>query len=196
MTPDDVRFNRRLSGLVLGSLVLFLIALVLRVGISLTPYETTDSAGRTMGFNDPLSAEHFAIMARNFDPRALLRFDDVYDWVLLAMHGVGLWLLLYSARCCTRLTRWFFALQVLVFPFGAMLFFMPFMIIPNLFGQWDRESFVDIPFTIVMCHPVWVIVSITITIALRAPGLGLARVWRAMRQATSAFGQTFVAAVR
>jgi hypothetical protein len=55
-----------LVGVVSASLLVSIATLVLDVGLRDTPYETKDSVGRTMGFNDPLSREHYGIIIRNF----------------------------------------------------------------------------------------------------------------------------------
>jgi hypothetical protein len=70
MNRNDARPSRRMALLVVVSLLAFASAVVLRLGIDATPYETTDSAGRPMGFNDALHAEHDLIMLRNFRPAA------------------------------------------------------------------------------------------------------------------------------
>jgi hypothetical protein len=41
----------------------------------------------------------------------------------------------------------------------------------------DREGFIDLPFIIMIAHPIWVLTSIYITFALRGAGLGLSRIW-------------------
>jgi hypothetical protein len=77
MINKDTQFNHRLALLVLASFLVFAFAVVLRVGLGSTPYDTTDSAGRPMGFNDPLHAEHYLIMVRNFHPTELLKQEFV-----------------------------------------------------------------------------------------------------------------------
>jgi len=196
-TKDDASFNRRLAWLVLLSAMVLLLAIVLRIGIGATSYDTTDSQGRPMGFNDPLTIEHYIIMIRNFDANALFRSEHAYEWLALAMHALGGTLLFYSARLGVRTVRWFFALQPLLFPmafFGALA--SPFMILGLFTKGIDRESFVDIPFIWVMAHPVWGTSSILILFLLRGPGLGFAQVVRAMREAVKVGARTFVNTVR
>lgn len=176
MNDADSRFNRRLGVLVLASFVLCAIFIILRVGLGATVYGTTDSAGRTMGFNDLLSAEHYGIMVRNFSFAALLRPEAAYEWVLLTMHLVGAGLLLFGNHVSLRLTRWFFALQALLFPFGVpALLILPLIVMGIVTGDMDREGFIDIPFIICTAHPVWLLASFSVTILMRGPGLGLAR---------------------
>ena len=176
MNDADIRFNKRLSVLVLASFALCVIFIVLRLGLGATDYGTTDSAGRAMGFNDLLSAEHYGIMVRNFSFAALLKPEAAYEWVLLAMHAVGAGLLFFGNRVSLRLTRWFFAIQALLFPIGIpALLILPLIVMGLVTGDMDREGFIDIPFIICTAHPVWVLTSFTITILMRGPGLGLVR---------------------
>jgi len=184
MKTPEVTFNRRLALLVLASFAVFATVVVLRVGIGATPYETTDSAGRAMGFNDPLNAEHYRIMAGNFRATALLDAGYLYEWILLAAHGLGAFFLL-SAKVGPRFTRWFFALQAVVFPIGVpCLLFLPMFLLGP--GPLDRESFIDIPFIIFVAQPVWIAASLIIVLTLRGPGLGLAGAWKSLRETARA----------
>ena len=196
MSPEDVRCNRKLAALVLISAVILLMAVVLRIGIS--HFEAPDSMGRPMGFNDPLSAEHHWMMVQNFVPADLFKAERAYDWILLLMQGVGAWLLLSARYSRSRLTRWFFALQPILFPIGLLFICLPFLWIPSmLMGDFgDREGFVDIPYTAFMSQPIWVLASLVIFFAMRGPGLGMAKVWSAFKAGARAGGQTFVAAVK
>jgi hypothetical protein len=83
MISNDARFNRWLVLLVMASFTVFATALVLRLGLGATSYDATNSAGKAMGFNDPLDAEHYVIMIRNFNPTELLQLEYTYEWVLL-----------------------------------------------------------------------------------------------------------------
>jgi hypothetical protein len=186
------RFNRRLALLVLASFMVFALAVVLRLGIGATPYNATDSADRPMGFNDPLHAEHYLIMLRNFSLKDFLKPEYIYEWILLAAHIVGAALLLSCGPACRRATRFFFVAQAVLFPFGVLAVpGLPFIAAEFFTSRMDREGFVDIPFIIAVTHPIWVVTSIIIAVALRGNGLGLARVWRAFIQATRAGAKTF-----
>ena len=199
-TSASAAANRRLVLLVLVSLLMFAVAFVLRVGIEATPYDTTDSAGRPMGFNDPLSARHYLIILQHFRPAELLKPQHAYEWLLLAVQATGAWLLLSGARFPVRLTRWFFAVQPILFPLGVLLCWMPPLILVSLFtSPTDREGFTDYPFVFgmgMLAHSAWVVSSVIILFALRGPGLGLAKVWSALRDGFRAGGRTFVEAVR
>ena len=183
MKNRELRFNRYLALLVIASFVICMTAIVLRVGIGATVYEATDSAGRTMGFNDPLSAEHYRIIVGNFQVMDLLKPEHVYEWILIAAHLAGAGLLL-SSWVRPRFTRWFFALQAVVFPIGVpSVFLLPLFLLELLRGTpMDREGFIDIPFIVFFAHPVWIATSLIIVFALRGPGLGLAGVWTAIRE--------------
>ena len=197
MNNNDAQFNRRFALLVLVSFMVFAFAVALRVGLGATSYDTTDSVGRPMGFNDPLHGEHYVIMLRNFSPTELLKLEYGYEWILFAAHVLGAGILLASGRVGSRVCRWFFLAQAAVFPIGFIaLPFFPFIVAGFFTGRMDREGFVDIPFIVAVAHPVWVITSLVITFGLRGPGLGLSRVWSALTQATRARARTFSKAIR
>ena len=197
MKNEDAQFNRRLAFPVLASFAVFACAVVLRLGIGATPYETTDSAGRPMGFNDRLHGEHYLIILRNFSPTDLLSPECVYEWILLVAHLVGAGILLNCRRVGPRLCRWFFLAQAAVFPVGLLaLPFLPFLVASVFTGGMDREGFIDIPFIAATAHPVWVVTSLTIAMALRGTGLGLSRVWGALTRAIRTGTGTFAKAMR
>jgi len=192
MNHKDAQFNRRLALLVLVSFTIYALAVVLRLGIGATPYETTDRAGRAMGFNDPLHGEHYLIMLRNFSPSDFRKPECIYEWVLLAAHVVGAGLLVSCGPVCRRATRVFFAVQVVLFPFAILaLPLLPFLAADFCTGRMDREGFVDVPFIIVVTHPVWVVTSLIIAFALRGDSLGLVRASRAFIEATRSGARTF-----
>ena len=66
------------------SLAISLLVFALRVGIDATPYETTDSAGRAMGFNDEFSHEHYRIIIGNMSVIGI----GFYEGILVAVHLV------------------------------------------------------------------------------------------------------------
>src|SRR5436190_956531 len=86
MEKDAAR-NRWLVLLVVVSFLMFAVAFIIRVGIEATPYDTTDSAGHTMGFNDPLSPEHYLIILRHFPFAEILHPAYAYEWLLIAMQA-------------------------------------------------------------------------------------------------------------
>jgi hypothetical protein len=148
-----------------------------------------------MGFNDPLSAEHFGIIVHNFRPADFLRLEHAYDWMLLVMQSTGATLLLTAPRVSVRVTRWFFAVQAAIFPLGLVFCWVPFLLL-FISQPMDREGFIDVPFIPLFGQSMWVLTSLILLFALRGPGLGLAKVWRAMRASAHAGGRTFVEAVR
>lgn len=168
MIMSSDHLNRRLVLIVFASFTIFAAAVVLRLGIGATPYDTTDSAGRRMGFNDPLGAEHYAIIIRNFDPTDLFRLEYAYEWGLFAVHIAGAALLLSNSRVSARLLRWFFAGQALLFPLGfPALLLLPFIVAGCVAGRMDREGFTDIPFIWAVAHPIWLITSLFVMFSLR-----------------------------
>jgi len=183
--------------MVLGSFVFCLLMVILKAGLDATPYESTDRAGHPMGFNDPLTAEHYLIMISNFHVTDLLGGKSAYEWLLAAAHLAGAFLLL-SARFSTRVIRWFFAVQAVLFPIGFLAIPIFVMMLFGFFtgARSDREGFVDVPFLMITAHPVWIMTSIYLTFALRGEGLGLSRMWNAMIRGSRGAVQGFVNAVR
>lgn len=194
MDSSDFRCNRGLAFAVLGSFIVFVTVVILRLGLGATPFTTTDSVGRPMGFNDRLSAEHYLIMVRNFPPGDLFEQKYAYEWLLAIAHIAGAGLLLAGKSISTRTIRWFFVVQAIVFPFGILASpLLPLMAFGFLTGSGaDRESFVDVPFILMVTHPVWVLTSLYIAFALRGEELGLGGLLRAGR--TRVWG--FLSAVR
>lgn len=142
--------------------------IVALAGICNTPYSTTDSAGRAMGFNDRLSPEHYWIMFSNFRIQTLFDSDYFYGWFLLAMHGCGAWLIVRQGDLNPRRTRRFFALQGLLFPLGWIGFLMlPTTIRSIYYGTLDREGIIDVPFIPLTAAPIWIATSMTIVFLLR-----------------------------
>lgn len=170
-----------LTSLIVASFLAFMGSWVLRVGIELTPYSTTDSAGRTMGFKDRFSSEHYQILLRNFRVRALFQLEYLYEWLLLAMHVAGV-ALLWSPRHQGRPhTRWFFAAQAALFPFAGLgVVLLPWIIHEMATLSLDREGFVDIPFIWCTAHPIWVGVALAIAFAMPGQGWGVGSLFRRM----------------
>jgi hypothetical protein len=112
------------------------------------------------------------------------------------MHLVGAVLLFACSRVSVRLLRWFFALQVVVFPFGLpSILILPLVFGGSLVRGMDREGFVDVPFIVMVAHPIWILTSLLIAFALRGEGLGLKRVWKGIRQIARKSGETVVNAI-
>lgn len=178
MNADDIGFNRRLTLYVLGSFSAFTTVMVFLLGLDGTPYETTDSLGRPMGFNDRFYVEHYLIILGNFAPWKFFEREHFYSWLLATAHIVGACLLLKSGRISTRSVRWFFTVQPFVFFLGVpAVAIVPMFVYGMIRKGMDREGFVDIPFAIMVAQPIWVLTSTYIAIALRGEGLGLKRVW-------------------
>jgi hypothetical protein len=149
--------------LVAVSFALCTAVIVADVGISHTPHETTDSAGRKMGFNDPLSVEHCWIMLSNFRVQKLFAPVYICSWFLLVMHGVAAWLLLRGEPLSRPGVRWFFALQGALFPLGWLGFLaLPWIFRSLLKGSFDRETMIDVPFIALTAHPISIATVMTI----------------------------------
>jgi hypothetical protein len=137
-------------------------------GIWNTPFSTTDSAGRAIGFNDRLSPEHYGIMFSNFRIQTLFDSDYFYSWLLLAMHGRGAWLIVRQGDWSPRRIRRFFALQGLLFPLGWIGFLVLPSTIRSIFhGTLDREGIIDVPFIAITAAPIWIATAMTIVFLLR-----------------------------
>lgn len=164
------RLRRQSIVLIVVSLVFGLFVIAFMAGLNATSYETTDAAGRTMGFNDRFSGEHYRIILGNMSWRGTFKemweghyllFGSIrgYEWLFVAMHGFALGLLVWA-----RQEKWvirFFLLQPLLFPLGILgIYALPLMVIDAAwFRTADREAFVDVPFVWVAAHGCWVIVS-------------------------------------
>ena len=68
--------NAKLVWLVAASFFTFACCVIVRAGLGNTPWDTVDSRGRTMGFNDVFSLEHYTIILSNFSISEL--FDLEY----------------------------------------------------------------------------------------------------------------------
>ena len=154
--------------LVLASFVVCSLILALEIGLSLTPYETADSRGRTMGFNDPFTLEHYWIMLKHLRPEAMFQKMLGYSWVLLAAHLAGMAILAELRKPGRVRLRWFFAVQFLIFPLGFVgSFFFPFILWTIVRGNLDRESVVDLPLVMLIAQFIWLVMSGAAFFALR-----------------------------
>jgi hypothetical protein len=169
-------------------LILAVFALVLDAGVHATPWDTADSQGRTMQFNDRFSAEHYRIALGHFRPQQLINFSYAYDWLLIGMLSTGMWCLWADERSGNRATRWFFFGQSALFFLGwlALVFLVWPQEIVGLFRcSLTREDFVDVPFTWVLSQPPWAVVSLAIAVALPGRSLGLKEAIRHVRSLVS-----------
>ena len=163
---SGVELGPRRSGLValvVLSLFFGLSVIGFRAGLDATPYETTDSAGRQMGFNDTFSKEHYGIILSNCSVLGTLYYMGLYEWLFVGCHALAI----------VALVRWgdepqviaFFLVQALVFPWGIPGQIVLFLTLWGAFsgtGGHDREAFVDIPYIPVMAHSFWLLVCAVI----------------------------------
>jgi len=153
-----------------------LAVVALDAGVHATPWETADSQGRTMQFNDRFSAEHYRIVLGNIRPWQILHPRYLYDWILLSMMAFGAWRLRSDEIDGTRATRWFFFGQSALFFLGwVQIGFLqwPGTVVGLMRCSLTREDFVDVPFTWMMAQPPWVLVSSVIGAALPGRSLGI-----------------------
>ena len=66
----------------------------------------------------------------------------------------------------------------------------------TLFATTDREGFIDIPYILVVSQGFWILTSLALMFLVKAPGLGLSKVYRCFVEAFRAGKRTFVEAVR
>ena len=152
--------------MVAASFSVLLLCFVFSVGLDATPYDTTDSAGRKMGFNDRFSLEHYSIAFFNFRPSRTLDLNYWYEWILILMHMAGI-VLLWKLPRSEVIVPTFFAFQIVLFPFSVLFFpILPFYAYDILRLTADREHFIDMPFVGLMAQPGWVLVSLTIFLLL------------------------------
>ncbi len=158
------RYLRKAAlALIIVSFLLCTFVIIADVGIHNTPSETTDSAGRTMGFNDHLSAEHYRIILSHFRFDKLLAPSYAYSGLLLIMHGLGAWLIIRVDGPGLARIRWFFAMQGLLFPIGWLGFLLlPQTVSAIMNRTLDREGMTDIPFIAATAHPIWIATAIII----------------------------------
>ncbi len=139
--------------LVVLSLVFGLSVIAFQAGLGATAYETTDSEGRTMGFNDRFSREHYGIILGNVSLQGTP--GSMHDLIFVGMHGLALGLL-----AGVRDGKWmirFCLLQPLVFPLGLLgIYILPLWVADIAYYRTsDRESFVDVPFVPIMAGGFW-----------------------------------------
>ncbi len=164
------RLRRQAMLLVVASLLFGIGVIAFMEGLNATPYETTDAMGRTMGFNDQFSREHYGIIFENMSLRGTLKAMGEIDyfafvpfrnagWCFVTVHLIAL-LVLARAREEKWITRFFLA-QPVLFPWGVIgIFVLPLMVLDLVwFREADRESFVDVPFVCIAAHGCWLMVS-------------------------------------
>jgi hypothetical protein len=146
----------------LGSLAVVLLCRGIESAIGRIPYDTTDSMGRAMGFNDRFSQEHWGILLRTidwqdyrFEAQAL---DSGYFWLSVLMHFAAVGWILRGDPLRLRTPLVFLGVQVLAFPLGLLgLVILPAVFADVIRGNFDREGIIDLPFLAVTGHTVWLL---------------------------------------
>ena len=168
------------SGLILLSLAFALLVLAFSAALHATPEHLQGSLGHAMGFNDPLSFEHYAIIASHASLQGTLAHVSLYEGVLLLMHPLAL-ITLWMASQRSHL-KTLGLLQFLLFPLG--LLGLPFLIgIPfyALQQQADRETFLDGPIVEALTQPFWLL-TLALAIRMLWPHLPSAPVQQVQRE--------------
>lgn len=148
-----------------GCLILAVSAVTLDAGVAATPWNTRDSRGATMEFNDRFSAEHYSIALSNLRPWQLLKPRYVYDWAQWGMILLGVRFFTSKERRVRTVTLIFFFAQSGLFFLGWLqLVFLnwPQIILRLIRCEATREDFVDVPFTWLASQPPWVVVSLLV----------------------------------
>ncbi|MFO1459445.1 MAG: hypothetical protein U1G08_08540 [Verrucomicrobiota bacterium] len=148
--------------LTVTSFLITLLVLAVSSGLSETPFNATDAAGRPLGFNDPIFPSHLPILIHHLRPRALGTLEALY----LELQGIMIlvaiaWL---ASPCWNRspTIRWFFLSQTILFPLGILgMLFSPLIARDLVRGGLDRESFTDAAAALFLAQPFWVAVALT-----------------------------------
>jgi len=146
----------------LGSLSVVLLCRGIESAIGRVPYDTKDSMGRTMGFNDPFSREHWGILLRAIDWQdyrlEVQALDSGYFWLVVVMHLVAAGWILRGDPLRLRTPLVFLGAQILAFPGGLLgLVVLPPYVVEIMSGKLDREGIADVPFLAVTGHTVWLL---------------------------------------
>jgi hypothetical protein len=171
----------------LGSLSVVLLCRGIESAIKRVPYDTTDSMGRTMGFNDRFSQEHWGILLRTidwqdyrFEAQAL---DSVYFWLSVLMHFAAVGWILRGDPLRLRTPLVFLGAQILAFPLGLLgLVILPAMFAELISGNFDREGIIDTPFLAVTGHTVWLLTCLASVLMIFIHQRRTA--WRRLKQAS------------
>ncbi len=158
---------------ILISLALGLLALWFRGGLGATEYSTSDTQGRTMGFNDVLSAEHYQIIWSKASWAAAAEQMSIWAGALIVVQiGFLIAVLAGQAASRARAFKWLLWLQPLAFFCGLLgLYILPLWLVDLMgpkFGS-DRESYVDLPFVEIIGQGAWLWACIFMLWKLRKP---------------------------
>lgn len=161
-----LRLRVKLSLWILLSTAIMLLSGWFLSGLEITSFSTQDSAGRTMGFNDQFSPEHYAIICQKAEWRRVPEKLGVSGLALLFAQGIMLGLIAGGSR---RSVRTWAAVQGALFFLGwPGMVFLPLAVLDFLWMHTsDREGFTDIPWGAMMGQGAWLYVCLGIVIALR-----------------------------
>lgn len=171
----------------LGSLTFVLLCRGIESAIRRIPYDTTDSMGRPMGFNDPFSPEHWGILLRTIDGRdyhgGAQTSGSFHFWLLAGMHLVAVgWILCGNAQRL-RAPMVFLGVQVLSFPGSLLgLVVLPLYFVEAVRGKFDRESIEDGPLFAWAGQAVWLLTCLASVLMLFIHQRRTA--WRRLKEAS------------
>lgn len=171
----------------LGSLAAVLLCRGIESAIGRVPYDTKDSMGRPMGFNDPFSREHWGILLRTIDWQDygldVAALDSAYFWLTVVMHLVAAAWILRGDLLRLRAPLVFLGVQILAFPGGVLgLMVLPPYCVEILSGKLDREGIADVPFLAVTGHTIWLLTCLASVLMLFIHQRRTA--WRRLKEAS------------
>ncbi len=145
----------------------------LSAGYANTPFGTHDSAGRPLGFNDHLSAEHYLILLRNADLSAVFKALGWIGTIIVLTHFAALISIACSlpkfVRSLFKLMLWG---QFALLPIGFLaIFLIPFVLGAFVSGAADGEVLSDgVPMWWLVV-PSWLILCVMVLATKTGEGL-------------------------
>ncbi len=141
--------------LIVFCLLVQLTALALRIGYT-HAQGLADSRGRPVGFNEPLTAEHFGLLISRATVSDTLSRIDLAEAAILMAHGLAL-ILLFSRRTRGFLVAVFTLTQVIALFWGAQGMLM--LLAHSSGPAWTGESIVEGPLSSIAASGIWFVVS-------------------------------------
>lgn len=124
----------------------------------------TDSAGNTLGFNDPITNEHIGMMFAQTPISAVFAGAGWYFSLCMLAHLGGLAVIWLAHRRPYWLTA-YFSFQTILFPLGwiPLFWFFPVLAVYGFFTGFDGEFLTDVP--LLFCtHILWWAISLVATL--------------------------------
>ena len=149
--------------LICFNFALYVAATMLEAGYYNTPYETKDSKGNPLGFNDTITMELYGIMFLNADWNSFCKRIGVYSGLYVLTQFVGLIAVVTTKEMNEAKAKWrmyYFFLQPVLFPAG----WLGLLLLPVFLLGADGETITDgIPLGWIF-QPVWFAICISLGI--------------------------------